>query len=131
MLTIPPINGNDWYSSARAGLSVGRYWTPNLKAEVEVMTSTEGMHYAQRMVTQADGGPWPYGAQEYFRLSQGSARVVWQMLENRLIHPYVLAGVTVDADRQWALVAEQYRYLSDGRPPARGCGSCRNTPKDR
>ena len=57
--------------------------------------------------------------------------MVWQMLENRLIHPYVLAGVTVDADRQWALVAEQYRYLSDGRPPARGCGSCRNTPKDR
>ena len=56
------VSACDRASCSCAGLSVGRYWTPNLKTEVEVMTSTEGLHYAQRMVTQADGGLWPYGA---------------------------------------------------------------------
>lgn len=113
----PGYYGDNWYTSARAGVSVGRYWTPNLKTEAEVMTSGEGMRYAQRTTTLRDGTSWPYGAQEYFRLSQGSARVVWQLFENRWIHPYVLAGVTLDADRQRAFIAEQYRYNGDARAP--------------
>jgi len=110
--------GDRWYSSARAGISVGRYWTPNLKTEVEVMTSGEGMRYASRTAILADGTQWWYGAHEYFRTSQGSARVVWQLLDNRWVHPYLLAGVALDADRQHAFIPEQYRYLSDGRTPA-------------
>lgn len=110
--------GDRWYSSARAGLSVGRYWTPNLKTELEVMTSAEGMRYRSRTAILADGTHWSYGAHEYFRASQGSARVVWQLLDNRWVHPYLLAGVALDADRQHAFIPEQYRYLGDGRTPA-------------
>lgn len=110
--------GDRWYSSARAGISVGRYWTPNLKTEVEVMTSAEGMRYASRTAILPDGTHWSYGAHEYFRASQGSARVVWQLLDNRWVHPYLLAGVALDADRQRAFIPEQYRYLGDGRTPA-------------
>lgn len=110
--------GERWYSSVRAGVSVGRYWTPNLKTEVEVMTSAEGRRYASRTAILAGGTHWSYGAHEYFRASQGSARVVWQLLDNRWVHPYLLAGVALDADRQRAFVPEQYRYLSDGRTPA-------------
>ncbi len=110
--------GDRWYSSARAGISVGRYWTPNLKTEIEVMTSGEGRRYASRTAILADGTHWSYGAHEYFRASQGSARVVWQLLDNRWIHPYLLAGVAVDAARQHAFIPEQYRYLGDGRTPA-------------
>lgn len=116
----PSYYGDNWYSAARAGLSVGRYWTPHIKTEVEVMTSGEGMRYSQRTASLPDGSTWPYGAQEYFRLSQGSARVVWQLLDNRWIHPYLLAGVSVDADRQRSVIEEQYRYLPtvDGRGPS-------------
>lgn len=113
----PSSYGDDWYTSARAAISVGRYWTPHLKTEAEVMTSGEGMRYAQRVATLPDHTLWPYGAQEYFRLSQGSARVVWQLLDNRWIHPYVVAGVTLDADRRHALIAEQYQYPGDTRAP--------------
>lgn len=103
--------GADWYTSARLGASVGRYWTRHLKTEVEVMTSTEGFRYAMNEATSSDGSSWPYGIQEYYRLSQGSARMVWQMLDNRWIHPYLLAGVTVDIERHRSYTAEQYRYL--------------------
>jgi hypothetical protein len=104
--------GDDWYTAARLGVSVGRYWTRHLKTEAEVMTSTEGMHYAARQVRTSDGTNWPYGVEEYYRLSQGSARVVWQLLDNRWVHPYLLAGITLDVERQRSHVMEQYRYIS-------------------
>jgi opacity protein-like surface antigen len=103
--------GDDWYGAARLGVSVGRYWTRHFKTEVEVMTSTEGMHYAARQVTTSDGTSWPYGVQEHYRLSQGSARAVLQLLDNRWIHPYLLAGITVDVERRHSYAAEQFRYL--------------------
>ncbi len=99
-----PSYGDNWYDTVRGGVSVGRYWTTNLKTEVEVMTSGEGTRYS-------------YGAQEYLRLSQGSARVVWQFFDNQWIHPYVLAGVTVDADRRRTLVLDQYPRTIDPRGP--------------
>jgi hypothetical protein len=113
--------GDDWYAAARLGVSVGRYWTRHFKTEVEVMTSTEGMHYGARQVITADGSSWPYGVQEYYRVSQGSARMVWQLLDNRWIHPYLLAGITLDIERQRTFVAEQYRYLpsTPGQPSLR------------
>lgn len=110
--------GDDWYASARAGVAAGRYWTTNLKTKVELMTSSEGMRFAQRVAALPNGTSWPYGAQEHFRLTQGSARVVWQLLENRWIHPYVLAGIALDLERQRAIVAEQYHY-SPGGPGSR------------
>lgn len=113
--------GDDWYAAARLGASVGRYWTRHLKTELEVMTSTEGTHYGARMATTSDGTSFPYGVQESYRWSQGSARVVWQLLENRWIHPYLLAGVTLDIVRERSFVAEQYRYL----PSAPGVPSLR------
>ena len=106
--------GDEWYSAARLGASIGRYWTPHFKTEVEVMTSTEGMHYASRLATTSDGTTFPYGVQEYYRASQGSARAVWQLLDNRWIHPYLLTGVTVDVERQRTSITEQYRYLPAG-----------------
>lgn len=117
----PRYYSDDWYGAVRGGISVGRYWTNHFKTEVEVMTSGEGRRYASREVRLPDGSSWPYGAQEYFRLSQGSARAVWQLLDNRWIHPYVLAGVSVDVEQRRALVDEQFRYLpsSPGVPSLR------------
>lgn len=113
--------GDDWYAAARLGVSAGRYWTRHFKTEVEVMTSTEGMHYAMGQATTSDGASWPYGVQEFYRVSQGSARAVWQLLDNRWFHPYLLAGVTVEVERQRTFMAEQYRYLpgAPGQPSVR------------
>lgn len=113
--------GDDWYAAARLGVSVGRYWTRHFKTEVEVMTSTEGMHYAARHATTSDGTSWPYGVQEHYRVSQGSVRAVWQLLDNRWIHPYLLAGLTIDVERQHTYTAEQFRYLpsAPGQPSLR------------
>jgi hypothetical protein len=113
----PSYYGDSWYHSARVGLSLGRYWTPHLKTELELMTSGEGMRYSQRTVALPDGTTWPYGVQEYFRVSQASARGVWQLLDNTWVHPYLVAGMSLDADRQHAIIAEQYRYTGDGRSP--------------
>jgi len=69
--------------AARLGASIGRYWSKHFKTEIEVMTSTEGMHYAARLATAADGSTWPYGVQEYYRLSQGSARAATERMSAR------------------------------------------------
>lgn len=78
------------------------------------MTSGDVMRFAQRVAALPDGTWWPYGTQEHFRLTQGSARVVWQLFENRWIHPYLLAGIALDLERQRAIVAEHYHHSPGG-----------------
>jgi hypothetical protein len=113
--------GDDWYSAARFSAAVGRYWTPHLKTEVEFAASTEGRLFIQRFATvPGSATPFPYGVQEFFQTNQGTARVVWQFLENRWVHPYVSGGVTFIADRRRTVVDEPYRYLDPRQPGSSG-----------
>ncbi len=107
-----------WSATWRSGGTVGRYWTPNLKTEVELATSGESRRWSQRFaVVPGATGPVPYGVDEYFRITQGSARIVWQFFDNQWIHPCLLAGTVVNAERRREVVQEQFHYLGDFRSP--------------
>lgn len=113
-----PNYGDYWSSTWRFGGTVGRYWTPNLKTEVELATSGESRRWSQRFaVVPGATGPVPYGVDEYFRITQGSVHIVWQFFDNQWIHPYLLAGAAVNAARRREVVQEQFHYLGDFRSP--------------
>jgi len=113
-----PNYGDYWSATWRTGGTVGRYWTPNLKTEVELATTGESRRWSQRFaVVPGATGPIPYSVDEYFRIAQGSARIVWQFFDNQWVHPYLLAGVAVNAERKREAVQEQFHYLGDFRSP--------------
>ena len=111
--------GDDWYFQGRYGVSIGRFWTTHLKTEAELSTTGEGTRYTHRFANiPSVPAHYPIGVQEHFRLRQVSGRVVWQFFENRWVHPYVLGGVTFDAERQHSVVPEQFFYAGgDARTP--------------
>jgi hypothetical protein len=110
---------NDWYFEGRYAVSVGRFWTDHLKTEIEFATTGEGSRYAQRFANIPGVPPnYPYGVQEYYRLHQTSARIVWQFFDNAWVHPYVFGGVAHEAERQRVRVHEQFYYAgNDPRNP--------------
>src|SRR5215213_2957200 len=80
--------GDDWYSEGRYAVSAGHYWTEHLKTEVEFATTGEGERYSQRIATFPGAPPgYIYGVQEFYRVQQASARMVWQFRENAWVHP--------------------------------------------
>lgn len=91
---------DDWHHAAEWRVAAGRYWTPHLKTEVEFGATGEGHRYIQRFTTVPGSAvPIPYSAQDFVRVRQGSARVVWQFLDNQWVHPYLSAGLSVDEER--------------------------------
>ena len=101
-----------------------RYWTPHLKTEVEFGATGDGRRYIQRFATlPGSPTPYPYGAQEFVRLRQGSARVTWQFLDNQWIQPYLSAGVSVDEERSRTHVFSQVFYPDPRNPATRVAGA--------
>jgi hypothetical protein len=111
--------GDDGYFTGRYAASVGHFWTPHLKTEVEFATTGEGSRYTNRSAN-VPGVPayYPLNVHETFRLHQLSGRVVWQFLENTWVHPYVFGGITADAQRHSTYIPQQYYYpTNDPRNP--------------
>jgi opacity protein-like surface antigen len=105
--------GNDWYSDARYGVSIGRYWSENLKTEVEYATSGEGSTYRQEFRTvPGNPAPFPISVESLHRLEQASVRMVWQFGKNQWVHPYISGGVLGDRERQRVYIPEQYQYVN-------------------
>lgn len=106
---------DDWHHAPEWRVTAGRYWTSRLKTEVEFGQTGEGDRYMQRVFTvPGSTTTYPYGAQEFVRVRQGSARVAWQFLDNQWAHPYLFLGVSVDEERKRAHVFQQ-TYLPDPR----------------
>lgn len=102
---------NEWYFAGRYAISIGRYWSPHLKTEIELVNTTEGERYIER-VANLPGVPhsYVYTAREHHTLRQVSGRTVWQFFENAWAHPYVFAGLVYDADRVKTFVPSQWLY---------------------
>jgi len=110
--------GDYWFATWKSGATLGRYWAPHFKTEIELATTGEGRRWSQRFVfVPGTTGPVPYGVDEYFRFTQGSVRAVWQFFDNQWIHPYLLAGVAVDVERRREVTHDPYLYTGDGRLP--------------
>ncbi len=102
---------DEWYFAGRYAVSIGRYWSPHLKTEIELVNATEGERYIER-VANLPGVPhsYVYTAREHHTLRQVSGRTVWQFFENAWAHPYVFAGLVYDADRVETFVPSQWLY---------------------
>ena len=107
-----------WYDAGQAGVTVGRYFTPNLKAEVELSTSTEGRQWITKQVSiPGVAFPVPYGTERFGTLREVSAALVYQFFENEWAHPFVLIGVAGDFDRVRSYTARQTYFVGDSRTP--------------
>jgi hypothetical protein len=91
--------GDAWYYEGRYAIAAGHYWTENLETEVEFATTGEGRRYVNDYVVLPNGMIYPYGVEKLHRIQQGSARMVWQFLDNTWVHPYLSAGFVFEADR--------------------------------
>lgn len=102
---------NEWYFAGRYAVSIGRYWSPHLKTEIELVNTSEGERYIER-VANLPGVPhsYVYTARERHTLRQVSGRTVWQFFENAWVHPYVFAGLVYDADHVATFVPPQWLY---------------------
>ena len=116
--TTPSGNPADWHHASEYRVTAGHYFSPHLKAEIEFGATGEGHRYSQRF-SSVPGSPtqYPYSAQEFVRIRQGSARVTWQFLDNQWIHPYLSAGVSFDEERTRAHVYTPI-YSTDPRNPS-------------
>ena len=87
-------------SSAFAGLTLGRYWTENVKTEVEVATGgrADGPYFDESFQTP------PYLAPASLRASniQVSAGQLYQFFHNAWVHPFAGAGIVYEHQRYQA-----------------------------
>jgi hypothetical protein len=122
--TPPAAYNDDWYFDGRYAVAIGKYWSDHIKTELEFATTGEGERYVQRFV-DFPGVPPHYSipSQEYDRLQQASARVVYQFFDNVWVHPYVFGGVSLDIDRRRTEVPQHYYY-----PPGSGPGAPPGVP---
>jgi hypothetical protein len=108
---------DDWYHTATLGIAAGRYLTPHLKAEGELLLSGEGRRYLQQIVQVPGVGPYPIGSEQMVRTNGVSANLVWQFFENQWAHPFVFAGAALDFDRERVRTWSQSYYRGDPRAP--------------
>jgi len=89
-----------WYSAGQVGVLAGHYFTPNLKAEVELSTSSEGRQWIQRQLPIPGAQFPPFQIIERFnRLREVSGAFVYQFFDNQVVHPFLMLGVAADFDR--------------------------------
>jgi Outer membrane protein beta-barrel domain len=105
------------YHVPTVGITFGRHFTPHLKVEGEALFSSEGERFVQRLVTVPGLGSQVIGAEQKVRTHSASASLVWQFFENQWVHPFVLAGATVDFDRERIHTYPQSFFRGDPRLP--------------
>jgi hypothetical protein len=118
--TDPPDSGwaEHWYHAGALGVAAGRYLTPHVKLEGEVVLTSEGSRYVERVV-QVPGVGARCAASEQFTRNHGvSSALVWQFFDNQWVHPFVLAGVTFDFERRRIHTWPQVFFRGD--PPYSG-----------
>jgi hypothetical protein len=92
-----------WYSVAAINASVGRYWTPHLKTELEVGTAAQGeIGGAELAVAPCLPFPFPRYRDHKLRETTVGAIAMYQFFDNQWVHPFVGTGVEVVHERHIA-----------------------------
>ena len=89
-----------WYEVATGGASVGYYWTPHLKAELDFASSTQGQTYSVEPVPPFPSFPTFVTSEHEFRLATVAAALNAQFFENTWFHPFVGAGIELTRERE-------------------------------
>lgn len=96
---------NEWYDAASFGASAGYYWTPHLKLDVEVGTTTRGGILVQDYGVFSPGLPYWQSREHAFRTTSLTGGVSYQFFENQRFHPFVGGGLAVVHERERATLS--------------------------
>jgi outer membrane protein W len=96
----PSLSWDRWYEVATGGATVGYFWTPHLKTELDVTTSTQGEAYSVEPVPPLPPFPTFVQREHEFHLMTVSAGLTAQFFENAWFHPFVGAGIDVIRERE-------------------------------
>lgn len=90
-----------WFAVASGGGSVGYYWTPHLKTEFDLSTSSEGENYSFEPIA-LPGLTTPLFVQRdhEIRFTTASAGLTGQFFENAWFHPFVSVGLELVRERE-------------------------------
>jgi hypothetical protein len=106
-----------WYGVASGGADIGYYWTPHLKVEFDVATSTKAETYSFEQIA-LPAAPFPsYIERDHeFRLSTAALGLNVQFFENAWFHPFIGAGVELQREREHVQTIAPLVITRDGRP---------------
>ena len=90
-----------WFGVASGGGVVGYYWTPHLKTEFDLATSTEGEFYSVEIVQVAGQPNLLYLQRDHeSRFTTASLGLTGQFFENAWFHPFIGAGLELVRERE-------------------------------
>jgi len=97
--------GSDrWYSVAAIDGSVGHYWTPHIKLELDVGTTGQG-EIAGAEPAAASGLPFPFSRYREHKLRETTigGTAMYQFFENQWVHPFVGAESSWCTNGTWLI----------------------------
>jgi hypothetical protein len=110
------LSEDDWFAAWLGSVTVGRYWTANIKTELDATITSEATRYVTYQVRiPGERTPRFYSADERHREQSVAALVTVQAGRNWWVHPFVQGGVSVDWDRVRSHPFPQGYY--EGSPP--------------
>lgn len=90
-----------WFKVVSGTGSVGYYWTPHLKAELDVSASGEGESYSIEQIAIPGSNSSLYLQREHrVRLTTLSAGLHRQFFENTWFHPFIGGGIELLRERE-------------------------------
>lgn len=96
-----PFEWDRWINVASGGGSVGYYWTPHLKTEFDLSTSTEDEIYSVELIALPGTNTFfPLQRDHDFRVTTASAGITGQFFENTWFHPFVGTGLEIVRERE-------------------------------
>lgn len=98
---------NRWYDVASFGGSLGRFFGPHLKIELDAATSASAEIYVERQVA-VPGQTFPvyFSQPQRFRMTTLAGGAAYQFLDNSWVHPFVGAGI--EASRETRTIEQVF-----------------------
>jgi hypothetical protein len=99
--TDPSFEWDNWFGVASGGATVGYHWTPHLKTELDLTTSSEGETYSVEIIPVPGlTNPLFIQRDHEIRFTTASAGLTGQFFENAWFHPFVGAGIELVRERE-------------------------------
>ena len=108
---LPSPNRNEWHDSASFDAVAGYYWTPNLKFDIGIGSSSESRVYVYQPVEIAGLSYPPFRGREHrIRTTTAAIGAAYQAFENAWFHPFFGGGLMVVHQTERANMSEPWIY---------------------
>lgn len=99
--SVEPVPWDRWFGAVSGGGIIGYHWTPHLKTEFDVSTSTEGEIYSVETIPVPGTPTFLFVERDHeIRLTTASLGLNGQFFENAWFHPFVGAGMELVRERE-------------------------------